>query len=494
MEVIVVGSGIAGLATAVRLAVAGHEVKVFEANSYPGGKLSEVNINGFRFDAGPSLFTMPNLVTELFELAGKDPKQNFDYIKLEKLCNYFYEDGTRFTAYADKDRFDEELFEQLNIKDTKPVFKYLDKAAQKYKIAYPIFVEKSLHKASTYLSFKTLISALQLSKLELNKSLNQIHEKAFSGHPKLVQYFNRFATYNGSSPFRAPGVFSMIPHLEHNLGAYFPKKGMHHITQSIYTLAKELGVQFYFNSPVSRILVEGKEGKKKIKGIACGTEQHLADIVVSNADIHATYKKLLPRENHPTDILNKEKSSSALIFYWGMNKSFPELDLHNIFFSTDAKTEFKHIFSYHTVYYDPTVYVNITSKYKPDDAPAGCENWFVMINVPYNSQQMWDVAAADTKRNIITKLNRILKTNIEPHIVAEQILDPLLIESKTSSESGSLYGTASNSKLAAFYRHKNFSSDINGLYFCGGSVHPGGGIPLCLNSAKIVAGLIKPNK
>ncbi len=489
MKVIIVGSGIAGLAASVRLAAAGHQVEVFEANAYPGGKLSEVSMNGYRFDAGPSLFTLPELVKELFIVAGKNPQSSFPYIKLEKLCNYFYEDGTRFTAYSDRERFLDELQEKLDIRDVKPVSAYLDKAAKKYKLTTPIFLERSLHKVSTYLNWHTFKAALSYATLENGKTLNQIHEKTFK-NPKLVQYFNRFATYNGSSPFRAPGVFTLVSHLEHNDGAYFPKNGMQQITQSVFHLAKELGVKFHFNAPVTRILVDDKSSNKKVKGVLVGEQQFDADIVVSNADINFTYKKLLPRIDAPKHILDHEKSSSALIFYWGINKTFPELDLHNIFFSSDSKTEFKHIFSYHTVYYDPTIYVNITSKYNKADAPEGGENWFVMINVPYNSRQMWDVVAAEAKKNIITKLNRLLGANIEDHIVCEHILDPVGIEAKTSSEAGALYGSASNSAKASLGRHKNFSSDIKGLYFCGGSVHPGGGIPLCLNSAKIVANLI----
>jgi phytoene dehydrogenase-like protein len=208
-------------------------------------------------------------------------------------------------------------------------------------------------------------------------------------------------------------------------------------------------------------------------------------------DIYPTYKKLLPKVKHPEKILVQEKSSSALIFYWGINKQFAELDLHNILFTENYQAEFEYIFNKKTIYADPTIYINITSKYKPDDASAGCENWFLMINTPNNQGQNWDELIAEARKNIVSKLNRLLKTDIEKYIVTENILDPRSIESKTSSHLGALYGNASNNRYAAFLRHKNFSSNIKGLYFCGGSVHPGGGIPLCLNSAKIAAGLIK---
>ncbi|MEP0712139.1 MAG: phytoene desaturase, partial [Algoriphagus sp.] len=188
--------------------------------------------------------------------------------------------------------------------------------------------------------------------------------------------------------------------------------------------------------------------------------------------------------------LSQPKSSSALIFYWGIKRDFPELDLHNIFFSANYPVEFDHIFNRGTIYEDPTIYVNITSTHKADDAPPGGMNWFTMINVPNNQGQDWDHLIAEAKRNIIHKLNRILKTDIESLIEVEEILDPRTIESKTSSAQGALYGNSSNNKFAAFLRHANYSSSIKNLYFCGGSVHPGGGIPLCLLSAKIMSEMI----
>lgn len=486
MKAIIIGSGIAGLAASVRLAVAGHKVTVFEANAYPGGKLTAFSNNGYRFDAGPSLFTFPHLVNELFVLAGKNPFDHFRYRQLEKACNYFYDDGKRFTAYHNRDRFAQELREKLNLKDATPLFRHLDKAAFRYQITAPVFLEYSLHRLKNYTNMHTLRGVINSFKLNLFSSMNKENEQVLK-EPHLVQYFNRFATYNGSDPYQAPALLNMIPHLEHNVGSFFPEGGMHQITMSIYKLAKELGVTFRFSSRVEEIIIE----KNQVAGVKVAGEIHNADIVVSNADMHPTYRKLLPPHKAPERLLRQEKSSSALIFYWGINRTFPELDLHNIFFSANYNKEFANLFKAKTIDDDPTIYINITSKYEPGDAPSGCENWFVMINVPNNQGQDWDKLIPKAKAAVIAKLNRLLHTNVEEFIVTEDILDPRSIESRTSSFAGALYGNASNNPFAAFLRHKNFSSDIKGLYFCGGSVHPGGGIPLCLNSAKIVAQLIR---
>jgi phytoene desaturase len=278
----------------------------------------------------------------------------------------------------------------------------------------------------------------------------------------------------------------MIPHLEQHYGTFFPKGGMHEITKSLYQLALDLGVKFKFDTLVEDIIVD----KKKAVGITTKNEVYYAKYVISNADVVPTYRKLLKKQKAPEKTLSQPRSSSALIFYWGIANEFPELDLHNIFFSEDYKTEFDAIFNKNTVSDDPTVYINITSKEEKSDAPKNHENWFVMVNVPSNTGQNWDEIIDRTKKNIINKISRILKQDIAPLIVFESILDPRKIESNTQSYQGALYGASSNNKYAAFLRHPNFSQKIKNLYFCGGSVHPGGGIPLCLLSGKIVADLI----
>ncbi len=483
-KVIVVGSGIAGIASSIRLAQRGYQVDVFEANSYPGGKLSEIKTKGYRFDAGPSLFTLPDQVEELFRLAGKNPGDHFEYLKLPVACHYFWEDGRQLKAYSDLDLFAEEVETKLGAPGDS-IRKALQDSAFIYDSLSPLFMHRSLHKFDTWTNPQALKSYLRMGKLGIFSTMNEANERLF-GNPKLVQLFNRYATYNGSNPYETPATLNIIPHLEFNIGAFFPKKGMHDITQSLFRLSKDLGVQYYFNQKVEEILVENGVAV----GVRVGKEIHLADVVINNMDMVNAYKTILRKQKQPRLLLNQPKSSSALIFYWGIKRNFAELDLHNIFFSDNYLEEFDHIFKKGTISSDPTVYVNITSVYKPDDAPEGCMNWFTMINVPNNQGQNWDMLISEARKNIIHKLNRILKTDIASLIEVEEILDPRTIESKTSSAQGALYGNSSNNKFAAFLRHANFSSKIKDLYFCGGSVHPGGGIPLCLLSAKIMTELI----
>ncbi len=479
----IVGAGIGGIAAAIRLAVKGYEVTVFEANEGFGGKMHEFWLGKYRFDAGPSLFTLPALVDELFILAGRTPSDYFTYTRLDPITHYFWPDGSRLKAYADPVRFAAEAEQQLQVPQQQ-VLQALAKSRRLYKGTADTFLKKSLHKADTYLSLDVLKTLICLPDLGLTTTMHAANARLFKDE-RFVQLLDRFATYNGSDPYQAPGTLNIIPHLEHNIGAYYPKGGMYAIASSLVRLATELGVVFRYNEAVQQIITLGG----KVMGVQTAFGSYNADVVISNMDVVPTYRRLLPNHPAPEKTLRQPRSSSALIYYWGIKGTFPELHLHNIFFSSSYKEEFEHIFKYKTISSDPTVYLNITSKIEPEDAPPGHENWFVMVNVPHNTGQDWARLIAATRERVLSKLSRMLATDIAPLITQEQVLDPLRIESHTSSFAGALYGSSSNNRMAAFLRHPNFSNAVEGLYFCGGSVHPGGGIPLCLLSAKIVGDL-----
>ncbi|MFM8912431.1 MAG: phytoene desaturase family protein, partial [Flammeovirgaceae bacterium] len=329
MKAVVIGSGVAGLAAAIRLRCQGHEVHVFETNAYPGGKLSEFSLGAYRFDAGPSLFTLPYLVDELFELAGKNPRQHFNYNRMEVCCQYFFADGTHLAAYADRGKLLQEVKSKLQV-DESLVESYLRRSQDTFESAGKIFLENSLHKVATWLRWPVAKAMARIYRYGIFSSMHQVNQQQLK-HPKLVQLFNRYATYNGSNPYRAPGILTSIPHLEFSIGTYLPVGGMHAITQAVYKLAVDLGVRFTFQQPVTQIVAAGNH----VAAIEVNGQTVPADLVVSNMDAYYTYRKLMPGAKAPERALRQERSSSALIFYWGINRSFAQLDLHNIFFSGD---------------------------------------------------------------------------------------------------------------------------------------------------------------
>lgn len=485
MKVAIIGAGVGGLGAAVRFANGGHEVTVFEANSHSGGKINNLQLGDFRWDMGPSVFTGPEYVKQLYDICGEDFSK-FEYFELENSFNYFFSDGQRFTLPKNKEKLIETFVKELG-EDGSLIKKYLDKSGKNYKSIAPVFIESSLHRANHLLTKKLFKALSRLPKYKLSKTMNDENKLKFK-NPKTTQIFNRYATYNGSSPYKAPAMLNMIQHLEMNVGVFLPKKGMVQIPRSLQKLAESQGAEFNFNEKVEEILYEDK----KIKGLKTSKGSYDFDIVVSNMDIAFTYKQLLPNlKTESKKSLQQEKSTSAIVFYWGINGSFPELGVHNMFFSEDYEAEFNHLFKTKTFSEDPSIYIHITSKKKKEDAPEGKENWFVMVNSPINVGQDWQKLVPQVKESLIKKISAQLKTDISGLIEEEFIMDPIFIEKTYSGAQGSIYGNASNNKYAAFYRHPNFSKDIKGLYFVGVTVHPGGGIPLALNSAKIAMDCFK---
>jgi len=475
----VIGSGIAGISSAIRLAAKGYAVEVFEQADKPGGKLSQLKLHGFRFDTGPSMFTLPGLVDELFSLAGKNPENYFRYRLLESSCRYFWEDGTVVNAWKEPEQFAEEVSTNTNVEKDN-ILAFLKKSRRLYDITHEVFLFSSFHKISNYARPAYRNSLLHLHELDAFTTMHKKNTRWFSD-PRVVQLFDRYATYNGSNPYKTPATLNIIPHLEHNTGTFFPKKGMYSIVEAMIKLATDMGVRFRFNSPVEEIILE----RGTVKGLRSGGETYPFDLLVSDVDVVNLYRHLIPGKKVPRKQLSGDRSTSALIFYWGINKSFPELGLHNIFFSNDYREEFTHLFAKKTIFDDPTVYIFISCREVPGDAPTGQENWYVMINVPENTGQDWDSLIAKARKDILSKIRRVTGKEIEPHIVTEAIADPRSIETDTGSWRGSLYGLSSNSSFSAFNRHPNFKKSLKNLYFTGGSVHPGGGIPLCLASARI---------
>jgi phytoene desaturase len=360
------------------------------------------------------------------------------------------------------------------------------KAAKVYDLTADLFIFGSFHRIKNLINLKSLKTLFNFRNIHAFNTLHEYNRQELSDG-RLVQLFDRYATYNGSNPYQTPATLSVISHLEHNLGAFIPEGGMFQITESLYRQALRLGVKFHFNQPVLKVGTTNG----KVSGVWTDSGFVASDIVVCDIDIRRFYSSLLPDKKRLAKITKEERSSSALIFYWAMKGVFTELDIHNIFFSHDYQDEFEHLFEQKDLYNDPTIYVYISSKYNPTDAPENCENWFVMINAPADAGQNWGELITRSRQRILEKLERMMGKKLSDSIVSEQIVSPPDIFKQTGSVNGSLYGSSSNSRYASFNRHANFRSDISGLYFVGGSVHPGGGIPLCLSSANIVAGLVK---
>lgn len=478
----VIGAGVSGLAAAIHLARAGHDVVVFEQGSRYGGKMGEIRFDGFRFDTGPSLFTWPELMAELLTPPGTEEGKAWE--KLDLITRYFWDDGKCVDAHADPHTLSLELQDKLG-EDPARVRTYLAECETLFRLTKPVFLEKYPMSARAWLSRETLRALPKLPSLKAWESLHHYNRKFFR-NPATVQLFDRYATYNGSNPYQAPATLRVIAHLEHNEGAFFPGGGMYSLATRLYEKACALGVIFRFNHPVKALQIH------KSKVVSLEAEDHIFPVehVVSTIDI-MQLSKLLPGKQIRCNERKLERfSSSALVFFWGMNQPFPELSLHNVFFSNDYQAEFNAYFNQGRLSDDLTIYLYISSKRHVNDAPGGMENWFVMVNAPVNQGQDWDSLAAGARKVILQRLNKVLGKEIEPAIIVEKFYSPRDLQDKTGASLGAIYGQNSNSIFAAFQRHPNRLPSVKNLALAGGTVHPGGGIPLCLLSARLATNLI----
>lgn len=482
----IVGGGIAGLASAIRFAVAGNTVEVFEQGAVVGGKLNQLQDSGYRFDTGPSLFTLPELVDELFELAGKRREDYLTYHQLDLVTRYFFPDGLVLNAYSSAEKFAKECNTKVG-EPSENIVNYLESCRYLYESTANFFLFSPFPSRDAFRSSAAKQFAIKPWKLRAFTTMHKVNRRSFND-ARLVQLFDRYATYNGSNPYRAPGTLTMIPHLEHNIGAFFPVGGMRQISVALEALARDLGVTFHFNSPVEQILV-GKEGAH---GLVVDKRSIPFDVIVNDTDVFYAYPNLLSKVKLPWIYKRQQPSTSAMIFYWGIRGVYPQLDLHNILFAENYRKEFGEM-DRGRISVDPTVYIFISSRMVKSDAPEGCENWFTMINVPPDTGQSWPHLVEECRVNILSKIKAILGVDLTGKIEFERVVDPPTIAKTTSSFGGALYGISSNGMMAAFSRHPNHRRRIPRLYFVGGSVHPGGGIPLCLASAKIVDKLVAHN-
>ena len=484
-SVAIVGAGLGGLASAALLAKVGNRVTVFEQAGHAGGKAASLQLGEYRFDTGPSLLTLPEFFRTFFARLGKDMRDYLEPVPLSPLCVYDFADGTRLSSYSDRVRFAAEL-KMTGAATEAELAAYLDKSAQMWDLAGELFLTRSLHEPATYASRAGVKAILNAARLSPFRSLHEANARAFAD-PRAVQLFDRYATYNGSSPFLTPATMRIIPHVEYAYGGYALQGGIVALPRALERVAREMGVEFRLGARVERIVVEGG----RCRGIEVGGGFQPFDLVVSNADVLSTYRTLLREPQAPEARRYKrlEASSSGLVFLWGVARRFPRMHVHNIFFSGDYRDEFDAIFRRLDMPEQPTVYVNITSKVTPGDAPPDGENWFVLLNAPKAAGQDWPALAARAKTAVLARVSRALGCDIESLIREEKILAPPDIERDTGSTCGSLYGIASHTPLSAFLRHPNRSRRIRGLYFAGGSAHPGGGMPLALLSGILAADL-----
>jgi len=479
-RVVIIGAGLGGLASALRCAHRGYAVTVLEMNDQVGGKMGIFTDRGYTFDTGPTLVTMPFVLLDLFDAIGRRLEDYLDLVPLEPNCRYFFPDGSRLDASSDRTRMADEI-RALAGADAEGFERFLAHAESIYNAA----AEPFLFSSFSSLRFRDIVRQAKhlpaLARIDAFRTMNAVVSEFF-GDGRLRQLFNRFATYNGSSPFRAPATLSIIPYVEFEMGGWYVRGGLYKIAETLRQLATEDGVQIRTSCEVTRIVHAGK----RATGVMTKDGNFIAaDAVICNADAIYAHEALLDRTalRKPGRFAGAEPSLAGFVMLLGVRKQFDHLAHHNIFFSKDYPAEFKALVDDGIPAPDPTIYVSISAKSDPDHAPEGCSNLFVLVNAPpLNGRFDWDSYKGKYRNLILSALGRFGLPDLESRLAMEQIITPADFERRFNAYRGSIYGTSSNNRMAAFLRPPNRSRDLANLFFAGGSSHPGGGIPLVLLS------------
>jgi phytoene desaturase len=440
-------------------------------------------------------------------------------VPLDITCRYFYRDGVQLDAWRDHARLAQE-FARLQPRDGAALLRFLDHARSIYQAAADPFLFHSLgspldvmrtfirfvlrghptdtNGGPTGASAQTATSMLARLHAVLSALSSATLDQSVRGYfqdEHLRQLFDRYATYNGSSPYQEASVYSIIPYVEMADGGWYPRGGMYEIARALERLARELGVEIETNCNIERILVQN--GRANGVVLADGRVVK-SDIVVANSDVVTTHRELLAPAVRNEKLVRRlgrlEPSCSGFVLLLGTDKQYPQLAHHNIFFSDDYPAEFADLFERRVPVHNPTIYICATTRTDSSQAPVGHENLFVLINAPYlTAQSDWQRDAPAYREHIFDLLARYLQIDLgdlREHIVCEAMLTPEDFRQRYGANAGSIYGLSSNARMAPFTRPGNRSQHIRGLYFVGGSTHPGGGVPLVMLSGKIVAGLI----
>lgn len=483
--IIIIGAGVGGLSAAIHLAAAGKQVLVLEQNSLVGGKMYQYQADGYYWDTGPSIITMRHVFEDLFATAGRNMADYLTLLPVDPATRYIFSDGTRLDTTRDLSKLLAQIA-AIDEQDVEGYLNFLAYAARVHRITGPIFI---YHQPPTWRTFLQ-VSPRGYLHAGVHKTLDQVIRQ-YVRSPQVRQLLRRYATYAGSSPYESPATLSVISHVELTGGVWYPQGGIHRVAAGMAQLATELGVKIQTDAKVREIYVEGD----KVVGVSLGDGQELpAQAVVANVDVATVYNDLLPpsvaTKKRIRQVTRPQRSCSGYVMLLGIEGETPELIQHNIFFCQDYGQEFKDIFQRGIPPEEPTVYVSITSKADADHAPPGCENWFVLVNAPPVGQGYDWTHDPRAYREVVLRTLDDFGVHIRDRIRHEKIMTPLDIGTLSGAWQGALYGISSNQAPNALRRPHNRCPHVKGLYFSGGTTHPGGGVPMVTLSGKVAAELL----
>jgi phytoene desaturase len=485
-QVLIVGAGIGGIAAAALLARQGFNVTIVEKCEQPGGRVGRMIIDGYTFDSGATLFLMRDLYERMFASLGERLEDHLDLQRIDPTYHLHFQDNSQLQLTSDLPTMQRQM-EAFEPGSFRHMLRYLEEGGYHYKQSLPNLVERDFQSMPEFINPANLLMFLRLKALTRHNR----YVARFFKDPRLQIAFTFHDMYMGLSPYEAPAVYSLMQYTELADGLWYPRGGMYSIVEALSGIAKNLGVQFMFNAPVKSILVDGN----RATGLAlCDGQVLRADIILANADLGYVYDQLLPSNGNPRIIDRKEYGCSTVSFFWGLDKQYPQLGAHNLFFNGDYRKGFEAIFKDLAIAEEPNFYIHAPVRLDPSMAPKGHDTLIAAVPVGRingKSPQDWEPVQDKLRAFMLQRLSQIGITDLEEHIKIEASVTPEDWQERYNLPFGSTHGLSHKLTQMAYFRPHLKHPRYANLYFVGASTHPGTGIPTVMVSSRHVAARIQ---
>ncbi|GCF94212.1 dehydrosqualene desaturase [Enterococcus florum] len=483
-NVIVIGAGVAGLSAAVRLQKLGYQVHLYEKERQVGGKMNQIKQEGFTFDVGPTIVMMPDIYREVFEFCDRDPDDYIPMEKIDPMLKLYFSDDEPLLFSSDLVKLTK-MLEEISEEDAQGYFAFLADIYKRYLVAKEAFIMRSFRSFWDFYNPKSLLNGLKLK--TFGDAYSSISK--FVKDDRLRKSLAFQTLYIGISPYQGPSLYTIIPMIELLYGVYFMKGGMYTLAQGLEKVFKELGGELHCNAEIQEIVFKDK----RAIGIRLDHQLIEADAIVCGADFPYAMKELVPNEADRGKYTDKkidqmEYSCSCFLMYLGLDKKYEVDALHSIYFAKDFKKNISDIFDDGRLPEDPSYYLYVPSLLDPSLAREDHEALYVLVPVPELSKfSNWNEQTIQQYRNyVIQKIQKETNfTDLKEHIVFEEHYTPVDFAEKFNAYRGATFGLKPTLRQSNYYRPHNKFDDAEGLYFCGSSTHPGAGVPIVMQSAKL---------